>query len=132
MKERIQAVWEKICSGASITGDLAKQTAGTAGKKATEVYNASKINLKIFDLKTDIDILYKEIGKSVYSKYKDETAETEDVDEILALIDERNQQIEELQKELDAVRSTKKCTACGKASKKNVAFCASCGARLED
>ncbi len=132
MNDKMQSVWDKIRFGVYVAGDLAVQTAETAGKKATEVYNASKINLKIFDLKADIDILYKKIGKSVYSKYKDENAEADAVDEILALIDQRKSQIEELEKQLGEARKTKKCEVCGKVSKKDVPFCAACGARLDD
>lgn len=40
--------------------------ASVTGEKSKEIYNNSKINVKIFELNAQIDTLYKEIGKLVY------------------------------------------------------------------
>ena len=52
---------EGIKEGAAYAGEFAAKTAVSAGKKASEVFNTSKYNLMIFDLKNDISALLKEL-----------------------------------------------------------------------
>jgi len=131
MKDQISAIWEKICAGASAAGEFAVRTAENVGNRATSVYNSSKTNLKILDLTTDIDILYKEVGKIIYAAHTNEETSTEMLDEILLAIDEKKAQIEEL-RAAAAEKNEKVCSACGKENDKDSNFCSSCGASLND
>lgn len=131
MKERMSLLWEKICAGATVAGEFATKTAETVGVRATDAYNASKTNLKILDLTTDIEVLYKEIGRIIYAAHTNEEAEAEKLDELLSAIDEKKGQIEELR----ALLSEKKDKVCPECEKKNdaaSAFCGNCGAKLSD
>ena len=51
------------------TGVTAAKAADAAGKTAASVLSATKLNLQIFDLNTEVEILYKEIGKMVHSEH---------------------------------------------------------------
>lgn len=132
MNEKIKRIWDKICASAGAAGEFASKTVDSAGKKATNVYNVSKINLKIFDLKTDIDILYKEIGRLIYAAHTNEETSTEELDARLLAIDEKNGQIEELRAQLESAKEAKKCRECGKINERDSAFCSGCGAQLND
>ncbi len=132
MKERIRGIWDKICAGAVVAGEFAAKTAENVGNKATDVFNSSKTNLKILDLTTDIEVLYKEIGRLIYAAHTNEEASTEELDARLAAIDEKNRQIEELRAALGTQSDTKTCSQCGKENLKDSNFCASCGASLDD
>ncbi len=132
MKERIRGIWDKICAGATVAGEFAAKTAENVGNKATDVYNSSKTNLKILDLTTDIEVLYKEIGRLIYAAHTNEDASTEELDARLIAIDEKNRQIEELRATLSTNDSARVCSQCGKENQKESNFCASCGARLDD
>ena len=132
MNEKIKALWDKICAGATVAGEFATQTAETAGKKASGVVNTSKINLKIFDLTTDIDVLYKEVGRMIYAAHSNEETSTEELDARLLAIDEKKAQIEELRASLDNCSSSKKCSECGKINDSDSSYCSNCGTALSD
>ena len=81
---------------ANRTGVVATRAADAAGKTATSFVSATKLNMQIFDLNTEIEILYKEIGKMVYHVH---TGMEEDQDALqakLLLIDEKLEKIEEM------------------------------------
>ena len=121
---------EGIKEGAAYAGEFAAKTAVSAGKKASEVFNTSKYNLMIFDLKNDISALLKEIGALIYKTHKsgDDTAEL--IEEKLAIIDEKNERITELKALIDEIKDTKSCPACGAKSEKSAEFCKKCGTKL--
>ena len=132
MKEKIRGIWDKICAGATVAGEFAAKTAENVGNKATDVYNSSKTNLKILDLTTDIEVIYKEIGRLIYAAHTNEEASTEELDAHLLAIDEKNAEIEELRATLGVKETSKFCTSCGKENSSDSNFCASCGAALEE
>ncbi len=132
MKESIKTVWDKICAGATVAGEFAAKTAENVGNKATDVYNTSKINLKILDLTTDIEIIYKEIGRLIYAAHTNEETSTESLDEMLDTIDEKKRQIEELRASVASDKATKICPSCGRENEGDSNFCSGCGQTFED
>lgn len=130
MKDSIKTVWEKICAGATVAGKLAVKTAENVGNRATDVYNASKTNLKILDLTTDIEVIYKEIGRLIYAAHVSEEASTEKLEEMLETIDAKMGQIEELRASVASDRAVKVCPSCGKENEGDSNFCSGCGAAL--
>lgn len=126
----INELFEKVKKGAKEAGGFAARTATHAGKKAGEMFNTSKHQLTIFDLKNDISDLYKEIGELIYKTHRngDETAEA--IEEKLAIIDEKAERIEELRELIDEIKETKTCGSCGAKSEKSADFCKKCGSKL--
>lgn len=112
------------------TGVTAAKAADAAGKTAASVLSATKLNLQIFDLNTEVEILYKEIGKMVHSEHLGKKEDPAVLQIKLQLIDEKLQKISELQEQLHAERSEVFCPNCGKQCKKDDAFCSHCGAQL--
>ncbi len=132
MNDKIREIWDKIRTGATLAGEFATKTAENAGEKAKDVYNASKTNFKIFDLKTDVELLYKELGRAIYAAHNGTETSEEEIDNYLAVIDEKMAQIEALKGELEEGRAKKECADCGKENEAGAAFCSACGAKLED
>ena len=131
MNEKIKTIWDKICAGASQAGEFAAKTAESAGEKAKDVVNASKINLKIFDLTTDIDVLYKEVGKLIYAAHTNEESSTDELEARLLTIDEKMREIEDLKACLEARKSEKECDSCGKMNEPGSSYCSNCGTKLD-
>jgi hypothetical protein len=96
-----------------------------------DVVNTSKINLKIFDLTTDIDILYKEVGKLIYAAHTNEESSTEELEARLLAIDEKMREIEDLKACLENRKNEKVCENCGKRNDADSIYCAACGERLD-
>lgn len=132
MNDKIKALWDKICAGAAVAGEFVTKTAESTGEKAKGVVNTSKINLKIFDLTTDIDVLYKEVGRLIYAAHSNEETSSEDLDARLLAIDEKKARIEELRAQLESEDAKKVCSECGKENERESVYCAACGTRLDD
>ena len=130
MKDSIKGIWDKVCAGATVAGEFAAKTAGTVSGKTQELYKSSKIKLKILDLTTDIDVLYKEIGRIIYAAHTNEETSTEELDERLLAIDEKMKEIEELRITIEAESAERICPECGKENSKDSNFCMNCGAQL--
>ena len=130
MKDSIRGIWDKICAGATVAGEFAAKTAETVSTKAQGVYNSSKVNLKILDLTTDVEVLYKEIGRIIYAAHTNEETSTEELDERLLAIDEKLKEIEELRLSVASESAEKVCPECGKENSADSNFCANCGTAL--
>ena len=132
MNDKIKNIWEKIVAGAGAAGEFATKTAEKTSKKATDIYNTSKMSLKIFDLKTDVDVLYKEVGRIIYAAHTNEETSTEELEAKLLKIDSKLAEIEEIKATVESMKSVKRCPECNKENQRDNAFCSGCGAKLED
>ncbi len=132
MDERVKAIFDKIRAGAAVAGEFASRTANSAGKKASEVYNISKLNLKTFDLNTDIEGAYKKLGKLLYASHCNEETNAEEIEACLLEIDEKMAEIEEIRAQIAELSSSVKCPECGKMNNKTCRFCSQCGEKLAE
>lgn len=134
MDQKVRAMLEKVKVSAAIladkTGKAATRAADAAGKKATEVVEATKINFQIFDLNTETEILYKEIGQMVYDIHLGLEVNQDEVENKIQLVDEKRRKIEELKESLEGYKSSCVCPSCGRECDKDDVFCANCGAQL--
>ncbi len=126
MDEKIQMLLEKAKIYAGKTG----QAAGSAGKRATELAQTTRINLQIFDLNTECEVLYKEIGKLMYDVHQGIEADEDGIAERLAKIDGRQEKIAALREQISQLRSSVRCPNCGKLCSRADTFCAACGGSL--
>lgn len=134
MDPKVRNLLEKVKVSASIiadkTGKAATKAADAASKKATEVLEATKLNLQVFDLNTEVEILYKEIGKLVYDTHMGIEVSQEDVDNKILLVDEKLATVAELKEKLASYKTSNKCPSCGRECEKEDTFCSGCGAQL--
>ena len=81
-----------------------------AGKFAGSVVEQAKLNLQIFDLNTEIEVAYKEIGKLVYAVHTGEEICNDAVQAQIEKIDSKTAQIAELRARLTEVKEDGECT----------------------
>lgn len=99
-------------------------------KKSSEMYEVTKLSLKISALKGDIEEKYKEIGEIAYKGYKGGDVTSETAESLFAEIDEINSQIDEYSKKLAEAKNTAVCPYCGAEISKDSTYCASCGEKI--
>ncbi len=112
------------------TGKVANHAAGVASKKATNVVESTKLNLRIFDLNSELDQLYKELGKMLYDTHCGMEIDQEEIQVKLILIDEKCQAVSEIRNKLQSLKTSSQCPNCGKECSANDVFCSGCGAQL--
>ena len=130
MDMKMQAFLDKVKDMADKTGKVSRHAAGVAGKKANDLALATRINLQIFDLNTECEALYKEIGKLVYDLHRGAEVTNEEMDEKMAQVDDKQEKLAVLRDKLAEMRSVTACPHCGKPCGKDDAYCSSCGAEL--
>ena len=110
------------------------------GKKATEAYKMTadktgkiakeaKLKLKIGELKSQINDIYKEIGKKVYEKHirEEEIGIQKDLEEQCTKIDVLSDEIDSMLQECLTLRDKKQCPNCNYQIDKEDKFCPKCG-----
>lgn len=131
MEQNFKEVMEKVKVAASQAVDVAGKAADVASKKAGEFANSAKLNLQIFDLNTEVEVLFKEIGKSVYLTHTGVEIDAADIDAKLNLVDAKYQQISTIRENLSERKSSLKCPNCGKECTKTDIYCSACGFELK-
>lgn len=107
-----------------------KVTADKTGKMAKE----AKLKMKMAELKSQVNDIYKEIGKKVYEKHvREENIDIKtDLEEECTKIDVLSAEIESNLKECLNLKDKKQCQKCFKEIDKNMNFCPECGAKQEE
>lgn len=130
MDSKVQMLLEKAKVLADKTGKAAARAADTAGKKASEMAQATRLNLQIFDLNTECEVLYKEIGKIVYDVHNGIDTPSEEMDDRIRQLDDNRARVAEFKAKLSEQKVGMSCPTCGKQCDKEDTFCAACGAAL--
>ncbi len=107
-----------------------KVTADKTGKMAKE----AKLKMQMSELKSQVNDIYKEIGKKVYEKHvREENIDIKtDLEEECTKIDVLSAEIESKLKECLDLKDRKQCQKCFKEIEKNMNFCPECGAKQEE
>lgn len=134
MDQRVNDLFRRIRTSAEDLADRTEEAAsrvvGAAGQKASDMVESTKLNMKIYDLNSDMDRLYREIGKMLYDTHLGEEIEQDSVQEKLVQLDEKHEEIETLRAKLSDLKTVRKCPVCGKEYKSGDVFCSECGSQL--
>ncbi len=130
MDVNAESLLDKIKEIAGKTSEAASLAADAAGKKASGFVNATKANLKIFDLNAECEVLFKEIGRMVYDIHQGVEVMNEAMEAKIAELDQKQKQILELRREAEGKKFTIICPGCGKACSPEDSFCSGCGVKL--
>ena len=127
MDEKVKVILEKVKETAYAAGKAAGEVADVAAKKANKAMEVTKLSVANFDLSTDIEILYKEIGKLVHLTHLGEEIDPDIINDKLSIIDDKIAKIDENKQHIKDLRSANTCPNCGKNCKKEDSFCSACG-----
>jgi len=130
MDQKVKDIIEKAKATAVNAAAATGKVADSASKKASGIIEITKLNFQIFDMNTDIELLFKEIGKCVYLTHTGAEVDADEITNKIAEIDEKYQKIAEMKKQINEKKEQVKCAACGKECDKDDAFCRSCGSPL--
>ncbi len=100
------------------------------GEKANDVYDITKLSALKNRISSDIDKEYKKLGKEYYKLSKSDNFNTADFSSFLSTLDELHAQYDTIVKQIEDIKSLKRCPVCGKAQEKDKPFCADCGSKL--
>ena len=111
--------------------DKAKVAFDVAVKATEDVVDTGKQKFNIASLESKITKDYKALGEAFYNFKKTGEIDDEEIDNLVASIDEKKAKIEELKEEIRKSKAERVCANCGAAIEENTIFCPICGQKLE-
>lgn len=130
MDERVKELFDKVKETAVIVGNTAGKTLNYAGKRTGDMVEATKLNMRIFDLNTEISLLYKELGRLLYETHTGGEPDPQELEDKLASIDGKNEEIASCKERIGLLKLSKTCPVCQELCGKQDRFCKCCGAEL--
>ena len=88
----------------NITASLSKAAEATT-KKASELTDTAKLKVKRSRIVSGINDTYAEIGKLIYSQYKESTDESAAIAEFCLAIDKPNEELAAVDAEIEAIKA---------------------------
>lgn len=130
MDERVRELLDRARGTAVTVGEVAGATARCMGQRAGQMMDVAKLNMKIFDLKTDINELLRKIGLVVYGTHLGSDSTQGNLESMLDELDKKHAAIEELNTRIHLLRDLCACPRCGGDCGRDDKFCKSCGSTL--
>ena len=131
MNETLQALLNALQASARDAADTVADAAYGVGKKAEQLLSVSKQNIRIADLRAQVNEQLQQVGQMIYATHTGDPTDSDALLEKLRTIDALQAQIDTLQAWIRAEEARiPVCPVCGAASRSGDVFCRSCGARL--
>ena len=130
MDDRVKELLERVKATAVDLGEAAGTTARSAGKYAGQMVDIAKLNVRIFDLKNEINDLLRQVGQVVYDTHQGKEAAEGGLEALLERLDESTAAIDEVKDRIAVLRNARECPSCGNMCGRDDHFCKECGAQL--
>lgn len=130
MDERVRDLLDRVRDTAVTMTEAAGTTARCVGQRAGQLVDVAKLNMKIFDLKTDINELLRKIGLVVYSTHLGSDSGQAGLSAMLTELDGKHAAIEELKERIAVLKDTQDCPHCDASCGRGDKFCKNCGKEL--
>ena len=130
MNEKLQELLDSVQRTASQMGDMASDAAYGVGRKAEELLSVAKMNIRIAELKAQVNTSLREVGEMIYGTHTGTPTESEVLLAKLQKIDGLHARIAELSAKAAKASAVPACPFCGAPSRPGDAFCRECGGKL--
>ena len=109
-----------------------KNVVSSAGKKTDSAVKLSKLRIKETQINSDIRAKYEKLGELCYQAYKSGEKNEDELNEQLTGLDNCYNELENISKLTDELKSMVTCPKCGSKHKDDDAYCSVCGAKLPE
>ena len=130
MNEKLYELLEKVQETAYQVGDTAADAAYGVGKKACALLSVAKLNIRVADLKAQVNTALREAGELLYATHTGDPTDSAVLLAKLEEIDGLKAQIAELEAQIGRAEETAACPTCGAAVREGDQFCRECGGKL--
>lgn len=131
MNEKVQELLENVQRTACQVSDVAVDAAYGVGKKAGELLSVAKLNIRLVDLRSEVNLQLREVGEMVYATHTGTPTESETLLAKLQEIDGLKAQIAAVEAEIGRQHTAAgECPVCGTEPREGDQFCRECGEKL--
>lgn len=111
-------------------GEKVEDIAKSVADKTGEVVEVQKLKSKIRSCKRKADNEYMHIGHIIHDKHMSGYAVENDCSDICETIDELNEEIVKLKRQVNEIKGYATCRNCGEAVDTEAMYCSKCGAQM--
>lgn len=131
MNEKVQELLDSVQRTACQVSDVAVDAAYGVGKKAGELLSVAKLNIRLVDLRAEVNLHLREAGEMLYATHTGQPTDSETLLAKLQEIDDLKAQIDNLEAEIGRQHAQQGgCPVCGTEPKEGDQFCRQCGEKL--
>ena len=132
MNEKLIDILEMVQRTAVQVGDTAADVAYGVGKKTEELLSVAKLNIRVVDLKAQVNTSMREVGEMLYATHTGTPTDSDVLLGKLQEIDELNARLAELNELLgrQTEPAAPRCGSCGAPVREGDLFCRECGGKL--
>lgn len=133
--EKWKEQWGDLFRGsrkiAEDVGEAAWAGALKAGRGAENAVRYTRLKVRILDLRSQVNAQMRTIGELVYATHSGNPTPSATLQEALEAADRLNEEIEDCQRALAALRGVRLCGVCGAENDAGDAYCTRCGQSLD-
>ena len=130
MNDRLQELLDSVQRTACQVSGSAADAAYGVGKRAGALLSVAKLNIRVMDLKAEINTSLREVGEMIYATHTGTPTESEVLLAKLQEIDGLHQQVDQLEGEITRLQRGTVCPVCGAKAQDGDVFCRECGGKL--
>ena len=130
MDQNMKEILQRVKVGAATAAEAVSRAADAATQKAGELADTTKLNLQLFDRNTELEALFKDLGKIVYLTHTGVEVEEQELESKVTRIDEIYGEMARIRGKLAAKKGSVECPVCGSDCQQEDAFCRHCGSVL--
>lgn len=129
MNDKLKELLDSIQRTAGQAGDTASDAAYGVSRKASQLLSTAKLNIRVCELKADINNAFQELGEMLYATHTGTPTASDELLQKMSEIDELKAQLSALSAQLGR-EAAAVCPVCGTVAKPGDAFCRECGSSL--
>ena len=131
MNEKVQELLDSVQRTACQVSDVAVDAAYGVGKKAGELLSVAKLNIRLVDLRAEVNLQLREVGELLYATHTGQPTDSQTLLAKLQEIDGLKAQIAAVEAEIGRQHAAAgECPVCGTVPKEGDQFCRQCGEKL--
>lgn len=108
-------------------GSTATTTYNTVADKSGKLIEETKLKISISEKQTEIDEIFEEVGRTVYTMYKDGEDVGKEFTKEAKKVDKIYEEIENMNKKILLNKGLRICESCGETIPSDSKFCVECG-----
>jgi len=126
MRKFVRAAYDLSLDALTVLQDAAY----SLEHRANTAFSQARLNREVRDLQDEINLQMRAAGEILYASHRGQTADQQNIDEIMEYVDGLNEEIDAHQREINTLQGLLVCPACGEPNRANCLYCQNCGQPL--
>ena len=128
--DNVRKLFDRLRKRAIDMGAAAENTIKQAGRKTGDTVEIAKLNMKIFDINSEINLDFRRLGELVYAVHNGREPGDDEIELLISGIERKLNDIELYKERIEILKGSVECPVCRSICGKDDKFCKKCGSEL--